>query len=333
MDKISNNLFPPELIADSVHTQEELDEALAQHSHLSVTLVTIAVSRPETRKWYEDYWQKLYKYLDKDFANNFQLESEHEARAWEFHIASVLFDHGLSLQEKTWTTGPDFCVLAADGKKVWIEAISCTSGAVDPVPPKPILTEGIIYMSGGNIEDLNRPRVLRILNAIGTKYEKYKRYISDNNCGVSKDDCLIIAVSGANIEFASYSDMLLKRAVFGVGPDVFYKDRDTDKLVGPFYTATPTITKKAKAGDEVMPASFMEMDEFSNISAVLYCGHHAYDCVLNGHKVGDDFLFAYHSDAKNPVPEGLFKFGHGIRKNLQDSMVTDKPQTYQFHEL
>ena len=75
-----------------------------------------------------------------------------------------------------------------------------------------------------------------------------------------------------------------------------------------------------------MPASFMEMDEFSNISAVIYCGHHAYDCEPNGHKIGDDFLFAYHANATNPVPDGFFKFGRGIRKNLQDSTVTDKQQ-------
>jgi len=320
------DLFPQELISGSVQTQKELDAVLAQYSNFSRSLITIGTHRTDTRKWYEEYWQKLYKYLDKDFATKFQLESEHEARGWEFHIASVLLDHGIVLQEKTWDTGPDFCALTPDGKKIWIEAISCTPGAVDPVPPKPILTEGVIHTSGGNIEDLNRPRVLRILNAIGTKYEKYKRYVVDSTSGVSPNDCLIIAVSGANIEFASYPEMLLKRAVFGVGPDVYYKDRNTDKLVGPFYTPTPTITKKAKTGDEIMPASFMEMDEFSNISAVIYCGHHAYDCEPNGHKIGDDFLFAYHANATNPVPDGFFKFGRGIRKNLQDSTVTDKQQ-------
>ena len=120
--------------------------------------------------------------------------------------------------------------------------------------------------------------------------------------------------------------MLLKRAVFGVGPDVFYKDPKTDKLVGPFYTPTPNIIKNAKDGQELMPANFMELDEFSNISAVLYCGHHAYDCEHNGHKIGDDFLFAYHAKATNPIPETLFRFGRGIRKDLQNSTVTDKPQ-------
>lgn len=71
----------------------------------------------------------------------------------------------------------------------------------------------------------------------------------------------------------------------------------------------------------------MEMDEFSKISAVIYCGHRAYDCELNGHKVGDDFLFAYHINAANPVPEGIFRFGRGIRKNHTDATISDKQQS------
>ncbi|MBI5405656.1 hypothetical protein HY972_01295 [Candidatus Kaiserbacteria bacterium] len=52
----------------------------------------------------------------------------------------------------------------------------------------------------------------------------------------------------------------------------------------------------------------------------------AYDCEPNGHKIGADFLFAYHANAQNPIPDDFFKFGRGIRKNLQDSTVTDKQQ-------
>jgi len=321
-----NALFSSEFISGSVKTQEQLDVALALYPNLSASFITIALYRSDTRKWYEDNWQKLYKYLDKDFADKFKSKSEHESRIWEFHVAFVLLDRGLNLQEKTWDTGPDFCIKTLEGKKTWIEAVSCTLGEVDPVSPRPNILPGTIYESGGNIEDSNRPRVLRILNAIGTKYEKYKKYLADSKSGISKDDCFIIAISGADIEFASYSDMLLKRAVFGVGPDVYYKDPKTDKLVGPFYTPTPNVTKNAKNGSEIMPANFMEMDEFLNISAVIYCGHHAYDCELNGHKIGDDFWFAYHANAKNPIPEKLFKFGRGIRKDLKNSTVTDNPQ-------
>ncbi len=321
-----NVLFPTEFISGSVETQEQLDAALAHYHAHSPSFVTIGLYRKETREWYEQNWSKLYKYLDKDFANKFRSKAEHLSRLWEFHVAHVLLDRGLKIQEKTWDVGPDFCILDSSGRKVWIEAVTCTSGETDPVPPRPNLREGEMYEGGGNIEDLNRPLVLRVLNAVASKYEKYKQYIANPKSGVSKDDCFIIAVSGADIEFATYSNMLLKRAVFGVGPDVYYKDAVTGKLVGPFYTPTPNISKKTKDGTEIMPANFMEMDEFSSIGAVIYCGHHAFDCEANGHKIGDDFIFAYHAKAINPIDEKLFKFGRSIRKDLVNHSVTEKPQ-------
>lgn len=210
------------------------------------------------------------------------------------------------------------------GKTNFFEAVACTSGVVDPVPPKPDLVAGEFYLSHHSIEDSNRPRVLRILSAIGTKYEKFKGYVVDSRSGVSENDCLIIAISGANIEFASRSDVLLKRAVFGVGLDAYRKDL-TDKLVGPFYAPAPNIVKKARSGNKTIPTSFMEMEDFSNVSAIVYCGHHAYNCNLNGHQIGDDFLFAYHVNAKNSIPDGLFKFGRGIRK-FADGTIIDKKQ-------
>ncbi|GEM_PF-3240935 len=321
-----NTLFPKEFISGSVETQEQLDAILARYPNYSPSLVAIGFHRADIRNWYDQNWQNLYKYLDKDFISKFRSKAEHASRMWEFHIAYVLLDRGLKVQEKIWNIGPDFCVMDDNGKKVWIEAVSCTPGETDPVPPRPNLKSGEIYQGGGNIEDLHRPRVLRLLNAIATKYEKYKQYLTNSKSGVSNDDGFIIAVSGADIEFATYSNMLLKRAVFGVGPDVFYKDPVTDKLVGPFYTPTPNVSKKTKEGTEVMPANFMEMDEFSNIGAVIYCGHHAFDCEINGHKIGDDFLFAYHAKASNPINENLFKFGRAIRKDIQNSSVSEKPQ-------
>jgi len=98
-------------------------------------------------------------------------------------------------------------------------------------------------------------------------------------------------------------------------------------LVGPFYKPTPEIVKKSSSGEIIMPANFMEMDEFVNISSVLYCGHHAYDCKLNGHEVGDDFLFAYHVNPINPIPDNFFDFGTGIHKNTINNSIIMQSQS------
>ena len=319
-------LFPPNFISGSITDQAALDSAFLQYSSYSRTFVWMALAKPEIRKWYEDSWPQVQRYLDRDFEAKFQMEEEHNARAWEFHLGSVLLERGFTPQEKTSDAGPDFCIKISDTQKVWIEAIACDLGEVDPVPPMPEMLPGVMYSSGGNIEDDNRPRVLRITSVIGTKFEKFKDYLQDVQSGISQNDCLVIAVNGAAIEHISNSRMLLKRAVFGQGPDVYVKRKGEEKFKGPFYKSIPTVTKKAKAGEESIPANFMEIEEFSKISAVLYCGDKPYNCERNGHKVGDDFLFAYHVDPEKPIPSGFFNFGRSIRKNLIDGTIVDIEQ-------
>jgi len=70
----------------------------------------------------------------------------------------------------------------------------------------------------------------------------------------------------------------------------------------------------------------MEMDEFSKISSVLYCGHPASHSWNNGHVVGGDFLFAYHANLDDPIADDLFKFGRGIRKNVEKNIIIDTNQ-------
>jgi len=67
----------------------------------------------------------------------------------------------------------------------------------------------------------------------------------------------------------------------------------------------------------------MEMSELLKISAVLYCGHNA---SLNRYEAGDDFLFAYHVNPENPIPESVFKFDRSIRKDPQTGIITDQGQ-------
>ncbi len=73
----------------------------------------------------------------------------------------------------------------------------------------------------------------------------------------------------------------------------------------------------------------MEMNEFSVISAVLYCGHTSSHSWMNNYSIGDDFLFAYHSNPNNPIPDNFFKFGRGIIKNKKTGSISNKKQDYE----
>jgi len=319
-------IFPDELVSGTVTNQKELDDAFLKYPNFSKAYIQTALYWEETRKWYEENWPKVSNYLDKNFLDKFRMEEEHHARAWEFHLASVFLEKNLNLQEKTWKIGPDFCIITPVGKKIWVEAITCDLGIIDPVEPRPIMQPGKIYSFGGKIEDTHRPRALRITNAIGTKLEKFNAYLTNTKSNVSKEDCLLIAINGDAIQHFADPAMLFKRSVFGQGPDVLVRVPGQEKLNGGFYKPTPMIIKKKNGLEEEIPANFLEMDEFSKISAVLYCGHNVSHSWMNGFNIGDDFLFAYHSNPKNPIPENTFKFGHGIRKDSKTGTIEDKEQ-------
>lgn len=318
--------FPENFISGSIKNDKEFNDALAQYPNFSRAYIAIALGKPDLRKWYEDRWPKLQKYLDNNFIAGFQNEGEHLSREWEFHLASVLLDHGLQIKEKDWEIGPDFCIKTEEGGKIWIEAIACDLGKTDPVKPMPIMKSGVLYSFGGNIEETDRPRALRITSAIGTKLEKYNGYLSNPKSGVSESDCLVIAVNGETIQHLSVPRMLFKRAVFGQGPDVLVKKAGSEKLQGGYYKPLPTIEKKVEDRVEKIPANFMEMEEFSKISVVIYSGNSISHSWLNGYEPGDDFLFAYHSNPHNPIPDGLFKFGRSVRKNRENGAIEDKQQ-------
>lgn len=320
-----DKFFPEYLVSDSVKSQKELDDVLSKYSNLSRSFVWMSVCQPQMRNVYESEWLNVKKYLDKDFVKTLHtIEDEFVPRSWEFHLAVALIKHKLPLKEKTWERGPDFCIETKNGKKIWVEAVTCTLGKEDPVESRPDLKPGQIYSSGGNIEDSHRPRALRIMNAIDSKLKKYKNYLKDGI--VSKNDCLIIAVNGQLIGHYSEPNMLFKYTIFGQGPDVLIKVPGQDKLQGGFYKPIPVIIKNTKDKKEEIPPHFMEMDEFSMISAVVYCGYAITTAQYNGYEIGDDFLFAYHSNPINSIPIKLFKFGRGIRKDILKGTISDVVQ-------
>src|SRR3989344_580252 len=320
-------LFPESFISGSIKRDEELEGIFSKYPNFSRSYLIIALGKPDLRNWYEDRWPKLYKYLDGNFITAFQSEQGYSSRAWEFHFASVLLDYGLPLKERDWETGPDFCIENDAKKKIWIEAIACDLGKVDPVKPMPEMIPWAMYSFGGNIEEIDRPKALRITSAIKTNFDRYNDYLNDPKSGVSENDCLVIAVNGKAIQHGPEAASLFKRAVLAHGPDVFIKKPGLEKLQGGYYKPLLTITKNKGDGEIEIPANFMEMDEFSKISAVIYSGDSIFNSWLNGYKPGDDFIFAYHSSPDNPIPGGLFKFGRAARKNRESGDVKDSQQS------
>lgn len=86
MLKNISKIFPDCLISGSVKNQKDLNMAYKQYPNFSTTYIQTALYWEDSRKWYEDNWPKVYKYLDKNFLDKFQTGSEHRARVWEFYL-------------------------------------------------------------------------------------------------------------------------------------------------------------------------------------------------------------------------------------------------------
>ena len=322
MNNKDSKIFPDFLIASSVRNQGELDAVFLKYYNYSKTYIKTALYSywQNDRKWYEKNWPRVRTYLDKNFLSEFQKENSHNARAWEFYLATVFIDRGFKLLQKTWKKGPDFCIKMTTEKNIWIDAVACDDGEIHVKQ----------YQHGCHqygIEEMQHNRVLRITGALWKKFKKFNDDLNDSKSEVkiSNKDCLVVAISGANIQDKSDGQALFERAMFARGLDAYYKTPGHEGFQRG-YSPAPPVTRFKKGNDSVeeIKTEPMVMDEFSKISAVLYSGYSVGHSSWSG--IGDEFLFAYHSKPDNPIPEKFFNFGLGIRKNSISGEITGQKQ-------
>ncbi len=307
-------IFPDYLISGSVKNQKELDAAFQEYPSYSKRFIQTALYSgwQNDRKWYEKNWPNVCNYLDKNFLKAFQAEDSHSKRAWEFYLATILVNKGFRLLNKTQDDGPDFCIEAPNGKKVWIEAIACSDGDVRVKP----------YSLGANqydIEEMQHNRVLRITSAFYKKFKKFCLDIENVKIGIRDNDCLVIAISGADIQQYSDDQALFERAMFARGLESYTKIPNQRGLQRGYLSARPVKrTTKDNLVEEIKTEP-MVMNDFSKISAVLYSGYSIGHSSWSG--IGNEFLFAYHENPLNPIPENFFNFGLGIKKNMKTAEI------------
>lgn len=282
----------------------------------------MATHRTNHRAWYEDNWPKVAPFLDRNFIREFQQEASHAQRAWEFHLAVVLQKSGVELMP-TSSHGPDF-LFESNGKRIWIEAVTCSRGTADAVEPYPEMVSGRFYSFGGDIQTTQRPRVLRITNAITEKRNKFQEYLSDPRSNVRQGDCLVIAINGNAIQHHTSDGALFQRAVFARGNYVYKYKGDGEALDGPYYQEEPVVVKNTEKGPVTVATDILTSPDYEQISAIMYCGHTASYGWYNDLQLGDDIFIGHHALAKNPVPEDTFGFGVSITKNPATTAITER---------
>lgn len=313
-------LFPPDISAKNLSGPQDFSDAKLRYPQFADRYIGLAL-QSSIRDWYEEKYRHLSTVLDHYFLERFRLEPTHLAARWEIYVAALLSEHGMRLVPRSIVAGPDFCIELPGGTKMWVECIVCERGDMDPVEPEPVLVPGKMHLYGGNIEDIHRPRALRLTSAFfskaGKKYDSYKK-----SGIVSREDAFVVAISGDKVGHYTRPAMLLQRSFFGRGCDVLSKSGG--KMVGPMYKREDWILR---ANGEKIPAVAMEMTEFSHVSALLYSDDLSlgFDDNQRGAARCDAYVL-HHLNPNVAVPREIFRFATNFFKDKSGTIETKVPR-------
>jgi hypothetical protein len=248
----------------------------------------------EAKIFVEELWSKAHKYLDADILQ--ELPVQFHQRFWEIYLAASLLEAGLSLQHSSGRDGPDICIGADDGSKVWVEAVTASPGQGNDAVQKAELG-----VSRTVPDDQIK---LRLLNAFDEKSRKYKRYRERNWIG--SEEPYIIAINAAQVPSATRELEIprIVRSLLPFGFQVLHLSRETLELTGSSYEYRGEVIKAS--GTEIETTSFLN-PEYSGISAVIYSSVDAFN---HPTEISKALLLFHNPLATNPLPFSFLKKGY-----------------------
>lgn len=168
----------------------------------------------------EGYWRIFKPYADPEFAAAFcsENEEEYQQRYWELWLGAWLLRQGIRLLPNTGH-GPDFG-FEAEGRRVWIEAVSPGPGRGANRVPEPVyqeLDEPVVVA----VQDVPaREMLLRHTAGVREKILKYEGYLVEGI--VRAEDICVIAIDSSQVArwgFRGISTFPMTfEAVYPVGP-------------------------------------------------------------------------------------------------------------------
>lgn len=139
--------------------------------------------REEDRARFDALFERAQPYLDSNFKDQFARCTNE--RFFELRLVATLLDHGFEL-DPAQEGRPDIGTRLADGRKLWIEAITLSWGRPDnPDRPPPL---------GERFQPAPiREALLRHTAALKEKRDKFRGYREKGVVG--PDDCCVVAMS------------------------------------------------------------------------------------------------------------------------------------------
>ena len=214
----------------------------------------------EAKRLVQELWRRTTTHLDSDLPS--KMAHEFHQRFWELYLAAALLDTGLQLLPRMSArvvAGPDLCLTAEPGKRIWIEAVAASAGTGPDAVQRGV--PGVVY-------DIPDDHIkLRLLNAFDEKYKKHGKYIQQGTVGISEP--YIIAINAAMVPSASKEREVPRsiRALLPFGHSMVYLNRDSLQPVGSGHEYQGTVGKLS--GAAIPTTSFLNA-RYNSVSAVLY---------------------------------------------------------------
>lgn len=218
--------------------------------------------QPKNREYIEECYQKFNQILDSGFPKLLAKNGEFGSRMWELVLCNVLSASGEFVPKGA--AGADFILKSPVGELVQIEAVAPDESKKSEMRAiRPDYSTSPIFQVSGQIHDMERPIVLRALQAFGNKKEGYNKTLP-----------LILAINSHKaVGTISDDTYILRRILFGLGNLTITKIgmRGFERL--PDYN---------KPGEKPFPVAYFRRKEFNHISGVIYTSQNPLGFIPNG---------------------------------------------------
>lgn len=215
----------------------------------------------------ERLWERYRPLATPHFVAEFPRQTHQ--RLWEMVLAGHLLNAGVPLESQP-DAAPDLGFRSMDGRRVWIEAVCATPGALDrpdSVPPLRSVSE-----TGIAEQVASREILLRFSQAVDAKRRQWARHVRAGR--VSVDDAYVIALNTGQIDRTWFGDVqgFALKALFGVGDLEVSFDTRTGRVAEARYGVRFQIEKRNGAS---VATTLFATDEAQEVSAILCSAFHA----------------------------------------------------------
>ncbi|MBI4136321.1 MAG: hypothetical protein HY481_02125 [Candidatus Vogelbacteria bacterium] len=236
------------------------------------------------RKYIEKNFEKFNRFLDSGYPSKLSSKGRFVSHMWEMILCDTLQASG-ELVPKT-KSGVDFHIKDPKGGIVQIEAVAPDeAGEEKDRSVKPDFLESGVISMGGDIEDMERPILLRVFDKGFIEKAGRKSY--------DKDKPLIIAInSSKTVGMISDDEYVLRRVLFGLGYVTITRDSK-----GVSHTGFQQNPKLNKLDEQAFDVAVFRNPEYKHVSGIIYTSQRPLGFIPQG--------FSWHNSGITFVPNPM----------------------------